>query len=424
MRLSPAVLSSLGAAGGAALVAVWALSNARPIDLYQAETDTRSPYVFGNNWSDRFLNSSWAVGIALVVVVVALWVGGKYRLAPALGAGAGLFILGAPSVVDVPTGLAPTTTGLAAGLLLGFAVSTARSDRAVAVAVIVGAACAYPVRRDLDARFGSPRDWSISLGGSYATTLVPIVVLVLVLALVVCAVATTTGSTAPMAAGGSGSTMVAIAAVVTWAVYVSFGDSASSTVQWVTAVAVTVAVVGVVAVRCGRDGGFVCAGLAVAATTINGMTWSGWWLAPLALVGIAVGFLLARRVPSTVVGCCVLAVVCASGLMWDNAASTVAYAAVLPTAAAYSYASSLVSDPSVLALGVLLPVICAVFGFSALGKRPSGVFGWVPNDQPIEIPAPGSVVPATATAIAAAVAASLVAAVLATRTRRQPSTAP
>ncbi len=417
MPITLPILTRLGATAGTALVAVWALSNARPIDLYQGETDTRSAYAFGNNWSDRFLNSSWVGAVALAVVVVAVWLGTKRQVVRVVGAFAGLVVLAAPSVLDVPTGLAPTTTGLGAGLLLSFVVSAAQSDRAAAAALVIGAACAYPVRRAVDALVGSPRDWSISLGGSFAHTLVPIVVLALVGALVA---ATVVRPSVPIFVEGHRSTMAAVvAAAVVWVVYVSFGDSASSARQWVMAVAVTVVVMAVVAVRSGRDGGFVCAGLAVAATTVNGMTWSGWWLAPLALVGIAVGFVLARRVPSTAVGCCVLAAVCVSGLVWDNVASTIAYAAVLPATAVYSYVSSLASDPSVLALGVVLPVMCAVFGFSALGKRPSGVFGWVPIDQPIEIPHPGTVIPASAGAIAIAATTCVAAAVLSTWTSRR-----
>ncbi|MBT1194054.1 hypothetical protein [Rhodococcoides kroppenstedtii] len=206
--MSPAALCRVGATASTALVAVWTLSNARPLDLYQAETDTQSTYVFGNNWSDLFLNSSWAAGIALVVV--ALCVGRGYRFAPPMGAIAGLLILGAPSVLDVPTGLAPTTTGVAAGLLLNFAVSAARYDRANAAAALIGASCAYPMRQEVDTRFGSPRDWSINLGGSHATTLVPILVLALVLALVA---TTTVRSPKLVACETSRSTMVVVAVV-------------------------------------------------------------------------------------------------------------------------------------------------------------------------------------------------------------------
>ncbi|MBY6540377.1 hypothetical protein HQ325_17010 [Rhodococcus sp. BP-349] len=417
MPLTLPILSRLSATAGAALVAVWALANARPVDLYQAETDTTSQYAFGNNWSDKFLNSSWSAAVALVVAVVAVWLGRKHQLVTTVGALAGLVVLTAPSVFDVPTGLAPTTTGLGAGLLLGLAVSAASSDRAAALALIAGAACAHPIRREVDSFLGSPRDWSITLGGGYSTTLVPKVVLAVVGAFIVASMVT---PSARRAVVGHRSRMIAvlILAVATWVVYVSFGDTASSSIQWVLAAAVTVCAAAVVAVRSERDGGFICAGLAVAATTVNGMTWSGWWPAPLALVAVAVGFVLARRVPSTVVGCCVLAAVCVSGSVWDNVASTVAYAAVLPAAAVYSYASSPASDPSVLALGVVLPVMCAVFGFSAIGRRPSGVLEWVPSDRPIEIPAPGSVIPASAAAIAIAATTCVVAAVLSVRAAR------
>lgn len=345
--------------------------------------------------------------------MVSSWLATRYRRAPAIGAVAGLLVLGAPSVIEVPTGLAPTTTGIAAGLLLGFAASAVRSDRSAAVAALLGALTAYPIRREHDARFGSPRDWSVNLGTGSANTLVPVVAIALVLVLVVASVVTTSRRAETMLPRKTGPVAVSVpaTAALTWAVYVSFGDSASSAVQWVAAVVVSVLVMVAVAARSGNDGGFVCAGLAVAATTVNGMAWSGWWVAPFAVAGIATGFVLARRVPATAVGCCVLAAVCASGFAWDTIASTIAYAVILPAAAAYSYASSLPSEPSVLALGILLPIVCAMFGFSALGKRPIGEYTWEPG----ELPAPGSVIPAQATAIVTAVVTSLVAALVATR---------
>ncbi|WP_139203727.1 MULTISPECIES: hypothetical protein [Rhodococcoides] len=212
-----------------------------------------------------------------------------------------------------------------------------------------------------------------------------------------------------------------IAAVVIWGVYVSFGDSASSPGQWVAAVAVTVVVVAVVALRSGADGRFLCAGLAVAATAVNDVIWSGWWLGPLALVGIAAGFVMARRLPSTVAGCCILAAVCVSGLLWDNPVSTIAYAAVLPAAAAYSFLSTPVTDRSVMTLGILLPVMIAVLGFSALGRRPSGVLMWV-TGEPIELPEAGTVIAASSGAITLAaltcVTAALVSFVIGRRAAR------
>ncbi len=397
-------------------MAVWALSNARPIDLYQAETATRSEYAFGNNWSDLFLNSSWAAGVALVVAAVVIRFSGGYRAALVVGAVVGLAVLAAPSVVSVPTGIAPTTTGVAAGLLLSFAVSAAGSERSGLTALVLGAASADPARREVDARLGSPRDWSISLGGNYANTLVPIAVLVLVGVVVVA----TSRWLPPWSARPplSGWAAAPIAAVVIWGVYVSFGDSASSPGQWVAAVVVTVAVVAVVALRSGRDGFFLCAGLAVGATTINDVIWSGWWLAPLALVGIAAGVVTARRIPSTVTGCCVLAAVCVSGLFWDNPVSTIAYAAVLPAAAAYSFLSTPVSDPSIKALGILLPVMVAVLGFSALGRRPSGELMWV-TGEPIELPGAGAVIPASSGGIVLAALTCVTAAVVASAIDRR-----
>ncbi len=388
-------------------MAVWALSNAWPIDLYQAETATRSEYAFGNNWSDLFLNPSWAAGVALVVAVVAIRFSGGNRAAPVVGAVVGLTVLAAPSVVSVPTGLAPTTTGVAAGLLLSFAVSAAGSERSALTALVLGAASADPARREADAHLGSPRDWSISLRGSEATTLVPIAVLVLVGVVVLAS----SRSLPPLPTRPSVSrwAVAPIAAVVIWGVYVSFGDSASSAGRWVVAVAVTVAVVAVVALRSGRDGRFLCAGLAVGATTVNDVIWSGWWLAPLALVGIASGVVLARRIPSTVPGCCALAAVSVSGLFWDNPVSTIAYAAVLPAAAAFSFLSTPVSDPSVKALGILLPVMVAVLGFSALGRRPSGELMWV-TDEPSELPSAGALIPASPGAITLAALACVTAA--------------
>lgn len=369
-------------------MALWALSNARPIDLYEAETATRSEYAFGNNWSDLFLNSSWAAGVALVVAAVVIQFSAGNRAALVIGAVVGLAVLAAPSVVSVPTGLAPTTTAVAAGLLLSFAVSAAGSERSGLTALVLGAASADPARREIDARLGSPRDWSISLGGNVATTLVPIAVLVLVGVMVLAS----SRSLPPLPARPPLSrwAVAPIAAVVVWGVYVSFGDCASSAGQWVVAVAVTVAVVAVVALRSGRDGRFLCAGLAVGAT-VNDVIWSGWWLAPLALVGIGVGVILARRIPSTVAGCCGLAAVCVSGLLRDNPVSTIAYAAVLPAAAVYSFLSTPVWDRSVKALGILLPVMVAVLGFSALGRRPSVAFTWV-NGEPFELPGAGAVI--------------------------------
>ncbi|WP_315773956.1 hypothetical protein [Rhodococcoides kroppenstedtii] len=396
MSFSFPIFLRSSAIAGTALVAVWALSNARPIDLYQAETATRSDYAFGNNWSDLFLNSSWAAGVALVVAAVVIQFGAGNRAALVIGAVVGLAVLAAPSVVSVPTGLAPTTTGVAAGLLLSFAVSAAGSERSGVTALVLGAASADPARREVDARLGSPRDWSISLGGNPATTLVPIAVLVLVGVVILA----TSKWLPPLPARPplSRSAAAPIAAVVIWGVYVSFGDSASSPGQWVAAVAVTVVVVVVVALRSGADGRFLFAGLAVAATAVNDVIWSGWWLAPLALVGIAAGFVMARRLPSTVAGCCILAAVCVSGLLWDNPVSTIAYAAVLPAAAAYSFLSTPVTDRSVMTLGILLPVMIAVLGFSALGRRPSGVLMWV-TGEPIELPEAGTVIAASSGAI-------------------------
>ncbi|MFC7958215.1 hypothetical protein [Rhodococcoides kroppenstedtii] len=410
MSFSFPILLRSSAIAGTALVAVWALSNAWPIDLYQAETATRSEYAFGNNWSDLFLNPSWAAGVALVVAVVAIRFSGGNRAAPVVVAVVGLAVLAAPSVVSVPTGLAPTTTGVAAGLLLSFAVSAAGSERSCLTALVLGAASADLARREVDARLGSPRDWSISLGGNYATTLVPIAVLVLVGVVILA----TSKWLPPLPARPllSRSAAAPIAAVVIWGVYVSFGDSASSPGQWVAAVAVTVVVVAVVALRSGADGRFLCAGLAVAATAVNDVIWSGWWLGPLALVGIAAGFVMARRLPSTVAGCCILAAVCVSGLLWDNPVSTIAYAAVLPAAAAYSFLSTLVWDPSVKALGILLPVMVAVLGFSALGRRPSVAFTWV-NGEPFELPGAGAVIPASSGAIILAALTCVTAAVVA-----------
>lgn len=411
MSLSLPVLARFCAIVGSAFVAVWALANARPIDLYQAETATQTATAFGNNWSDLFLNASWAAGVALVVTFSMLWVSRESRAALVVGAVAGLVLLAAPSAVSVPTGIAPTTTGVAAGLLLSFAVSAAGSERSCLTALVLGAASADLARREVDARLGSPRDWSISLGGNSATTLVPIAVLVLVGVVFLA----TSKWLPPLPARPplSRSAAAPIAAVVIWGVYVSFGDSASSPGQWVAAVAVTVVVVAVVALRSGADGRFLCAGLAVAATAVNDVIWSGWWLAPLALVGIAAGFVMARRIPSTVAGCCALAAVCVSGLFWDNTVSTIAYTAILPVAAAYSFLSTPISDPSIKALGILLPVMLAVLGFSALGRRPSGVLMWV-TGEPIELPEAGTVIAASSGAITLAALTCLTAAVVAT----------
>ncbi|MFW0873092.1 hypothetical protein [Rhodococcoides corynebacterioides] len=407
MSPSLPVLARFCAIAGSAFVAVWALANARPIDLYQAETATQTETAFGNNWSDLFLNASWAAGVALVVTILMLWISRESRAAVVVGAVVGLTVLAAPSVVSLPTGLAPTTTGVAAGLLLSFAVSAAGSERSGLTALVLGAASADPARREVDARLGSPRDWSISLGGNSATTLVPIAVLVLVGVVILA----TSKWFPPLPARPPLSRWAAapIAAVVIWGVYVSFGDSASSPGQWVAVVAVTVVVVAVVALRSGSDGRFLCAGLAVAATAVNDVIWSGWWLAPLALVGIAAGFVVARRIPSTVAGCCILAAVCVSGLLWDNPVSTIAYAAVLPAATAYSFLSTPVTDPSVKALGILLPVMVAVLGFSALGRRPSGELMWV-TDEPSELPSAGALIPASTGAITLAALACVTAA--------------
>lgn len=99
MSLSLPVLARFCAIAGSAFVAVWALANARPIDLYQAETATQTETAFGNNWSDLFLNASWAAGVALVVTFSMLWVSRESRAALVVGAVAGLVLLAAPSAV-------------------------------------------------------------------------------------------------------------------------------------------------------------------------------------------------------------------------------------------------------------------------------------------------------------------------------------
>ncbi|MBY6368145.1 hypothetical protein [Rhodococcoides corynebacterioides] len=63
-------------------------------------------------------------------------------------------------------------------------------------------------------------------------------------------------------------------------------------------------------------------------------------------------------------------------------------------------------------LGILLPVMVAVLGFSALGRRPSGVLMWV-TGEPIELPEAGTIIAASSGAITLAALTCVTAAVVA-----------
>ncbi|WP_349307175.1 hypothetical protein [Rhodococcus sp. IEGM 1381] len=393
-------LSAAAAAAGS-VTGCWAVLATPPTDLLVAERDS--------SVSSAFLNPAWAGVVAILAALAVIGVAAWFPRRGVVGVTGllGSAVLVSPAVVDVSTALSVSVTGLGAGLLLAASALLARQQRGIFVALVLGAVAGY---RFVEWAAQRPTDefrWSVGLPGDpfYPEPVVPVIVLV-VCAVLFASVITVTLSDVEQHERSWG---IAAAALAVWVAYSFLGDYTASVGHWAVAAGLTVVVIACAAVVCGRDGAFVCAGLAVGATSVGSMAWNAWWLVPLAALGLAAGAVCAWRAPSVPVGCTVLAVICASTLVPYSTFSTITYAVVLPVAIAYTLLSCAPTNPAVTAAGLLLPTMLCVFSLSAPPAQPY-TFGWTsatPGDEVSVSDFDPGVVGAFAVAVAVATCAAV-----------------
>ncbi|WP_155957010.1 hypothetical protein [Rhodococcus sp. UNC23MFCrub1.1] len=399
------------AAGTGAYTACLAVMSTPPTDLMVAERD--SPV------SSVFLSPAWAGVVAVVVVLTAVRVAfthSRRGLITGVGA-AGTAVLATPAAVDISTAWSVTVAGVGSGLILVTAVTLAHTSRTAFVALALGAASAYRFSPLVAQQYPDHFRWSVSLPGDafFPEPVVPIPVLVVTAVLLA-----STISMPHVVTRGPRTVHWRMAAAVSllWVVYALLGDYSASVGQWTVAAAATVVVIVGAAIGSADSGAFLCAGLAVACTFVGGMVWNAWWLVLLAIAGFTVGALAARWAPSTPVGCCILALVCASALFPYGLVSTVGYAVVLPAAIVYSLLSSRPSDPTITSVGLLIPTMLAVVTLSAPPDRPYE-FGWTGSADRILVLDPGTVGSRSVLAVVVAMCAAVVAAGVAARVDRR-----
>lgn len=361
-------LSAASAAAAGSFTGCWAVLATPPTDLLVAERDS--------SVSSAFLNPAWAGFVAILAALVVIGVAAQLprRGVVSIAGLLGSLVLLSPALIDISTVLSVSVAGLGAGLLLAASALLAQRQRGTFVALVLGAAAGY---RFVEWAAQQPTDqfrWSVGLPGDpfYPGPVVPVIVLV------ACAVLFTGVITQALSDFEQHARQwgIAIAALAVWVAYVFFGDYTASVGQWVVAAVLTFAVIACAALGYGRGGAFICAGLAVGATSVGSMAWNAWWLVPLAAIGLVAGAVCAWRVPSVPSGCMVLALICVSALVPYSTLSTIAYAVVLPAAIVYTLLSSGPPDATVSAAGLLLPTMLCVFSLSAPPLQPY-TFGWI-----------------------------------------------
>ncbi|MGU3435924.1 hypothetical protein ACNHUS_23240 [Actinomycetes bacterium M1A6_2h] len=398
------LLASASAAAGA-IVACSAVIASPATDLLVSEEQSVFP--------SAFLSSAWAGTVAVLTAVacVALLSRIPRRGAAALVGVVGSLTLAAPAAVDVSTAVSVTLAGLGTGMVLGASVTIAHGRRAASTFLAVGAVSTFAFSDMVANAYPDRFRWSITLPGDtfYPGPVVPLPTL-LVAAVAFAGVVTLPPNDSRVRRGSLwGTTVIAL---VSWCAHVFLGNMTSTPTLWTVAVAVTVVAIVGVAVRIGGDGAFVIGAVALAATSVATMHANAWWLIALAAVGFGIGGWCAWHRPSVTIGCGFLSLVCASAFLPDTTFSTVAYAVVLPAAAVYTLVSGIPDDAAVMAAGVMIPAMLAVFTTSAywIGGYD---FGWEPiaptTTDPDRAIDPGTVNAAIPTAVVAALCTAVIA---------------
>ncbi|WP_032405506.1 hypothetical protein [Rhodococcoides fascians] len=345
------------------------------------------------DWYGAFVTAQWAGTLAVMSAVIVLAVVHSRRspVAAALAAALGAVIIALPSVVPIASNQAVTTNAIGAGVLVGMCGHIAAGRRGPSAALAVGLVGSMLFYAAISGLRG-PREgrWMATLGPQYVESTVPLLLLLPIAALVVIV-----ASRAPVVRfEAADAVIVVVLAFVYLLVYAYLGNTTSSVRMWLFAVVIAVALTYGGALNLdGRDGRYLMAGLAIAASGVNSLGWSdaSWWVlliaASLFVAAVLVGLRRELSTPALVM----LAAVTATGLIpagnsTVNVLGAVAYCTVYPIALGLAVGSMQPSRTVASTITPLIPFALTLFWISA--PVPPREFGWtdgLPDDyvQPI-----------------------------------------
>ncbi|WP_415975907.1 hypothetical protein [Rhodococcus sp. 077-4] len=372
MSASDRVWPVVATAGGG-FVAGYSIRESLGQDVFHIESTDK--------WYAAFVTAQWAGSLAVLAAVLVLAVVHRRRprMSAAVAAVLGSLLVALPSFAPIAANQAVTTNALGAGALVGVCGFIAGGRRLPAAGIAVGLLGSMMFYGAISALRG-PREgrWMDTLGPEYVASTVPVVVLLVLTALLVVAV-----RRAP--AGRFESSDAAAALVLGFVcliVYTYLGNTTSTAAAWTSAVAIVAFLTyGVALDLGGRDGRYVMSGLAIAASGVNTLGWSdaSWWVSAVAAVLFvgAVGVGLRRDL--TTVGCALLAVATATGLLpigdgSVNVVGTVAYCTLYPVAIGFIVGSVQSTRTVASTIAPLVPFALTLFWVSA--PVPPREFGW------------------------------------------------